>query len=179
MRALVLLLICVAAGYGVWLLLDGEADTVSSALPDLGVESIPDVVRTRPEALQGREGGRDEGLLEAAPGIPSVGVIGVDKDPTAPLDWGEWREQGLPPRDDRRTLTGVDFLEASKGRLPIRFATARLLEDFRAIKYRQGERIETHQQIPLGEIYTLISEGRLHFEEREAYLFIGLPPDEE
>ncbi len=176
MRVLFLLLVCAAAAYGLWFVLGGEEDRGAGVQLDVGEgEGIPDVAPRRPEALEGRHGG----LLEVAPGIPSVGVIGVDDDPTALLDWGEWREHGLPPRDDKRALTGADFLEASKGRLPIRFATARLLEDFRAIKYREGQGIETHTHIPIGEIYTLIDRGGLHFEERETYLFIGLPPDEE
>jgi hypothetical protein len=175
MRALLLLLVCAAAGYGLFVVLGEDGQSVDEVSPEAAGEGIPDIPRPEPEGLRGAS----DGLLETAPGIASVGVAGVDEEPRALLDWGAWREYRLPPREERRTLTGEDFLEASKGRVPIRFASAQLLEDFRKLAYREGQRIGTHEEVPLGELYTLIAAGRMHFEEREAYLFIGLPPDEE
>ena len=175
MRALLLLVLCAAAGYGVFQVLgdDQALLQVPGESPDIDAYVEPGDTAETP-----REDPNDR-LLETAPGIPPVGVMGVDEEPRALLDWGEWREYRLPPREDNRVLTGEDFLKASKGRLPIRFASAKLLEDFRKLEYRAGQRVATHDEVPLGEIVTLIGAGQLHFEEREAYLFIGQPPEEE
>ena len=140
MRALLPVLLLLAAGVGLWFLLgdDGTAPPTT----DLDADGEPTPGPARPEPAGGMRT------------VASVKVIGIAGEPglkAPPMDPSVVEDTMLRFRDPEGGLTGAALLEAiekqAEGRVPLLFPDRRALESFRALRIRD-ELDREHAPLP-------------------------------